>query len=867
MRGWSTPGRPHGFLALLTGLLVSVFVGTFIYSTPVFADDATWNNGNIELDGQTYSPVTDKADIKQMGYPDGALVFTTSYDKTPSTTPQSVKAISFIRGTDISKATTASGSEFAFTPPDSWVNRSSFPVTIDESSYQGGQGGSSCEIDRIGWLICGPSMFIADGVDLIYGWIEDFLSVRELEVTNTSSTLYQAWDIMRGIANAGFIIAFLVIIYSHVSSFGLSNYGIKKLASRLIIAALLVNLSYYICAIAVDLSNIIGHTLKAMFDDLTSQLVGTGVADNEGILSASSLIQAVLSGGTLLISGGIAVGASLLAAAPLILPLLLTVFVALLVALVVFAVRQALIVILVVISPLAFLCYLLPGTEKWFEKWRSTLTTMLIFFPAFAVVFGGSKLAGVLIVSNASTIVMIIIGWAVQLAPLALAPLVMKLGGGILNRVAGIVNDPTRGAIDKTKSWARDKSKQISYDRTYGNDKLKGWNAPRYLARSLHRRGQLMKDRMAEAEKRAENSYHDWDKYKKQDLKNRQTNDQSELLTQQASNRYDELKAGHYPTDIGQSWSERQLRRIPRYDSYSSAREADFTNEAGKLHESIAVEGMKKANAQRELNRQFADQMIKSDELKALAGGNVYMQGADAALASSIATMRSDYGKSVDEGKEILEHFNLSSEDRQRHALGQTVEKEIVVDGVKVKRIFKSDNVFTQEAAITKQVKVGTVDQVSDIIAESGSSLSAFKGTISSALAESGVKDKAPFLGGKLIDDIAKADIKSKDDLNRYIQEWVAGAKFRDKDIAVTDPQGLGLLIDAIKASPVAVKAKDGETPAQYAARQAKYDTDLVENIAKLRKSAAFVLQDGGMSPMIGTGAKPILEDLRDGRI
>jgi uncharacterized membrane protein YhaH (DUF805 family) len=70
--------------------------------------------------------------------------------------------------------------------------------------------------------------------------------------------------------------------------------------------------------------------------------------------------------------------------------------------LLIMAARQALIIILIIVSPLAFVCYLLPGTEKWFKKWRDSFLTMLVFFPAFAVVFGGAQLAGIIIIQNAS---------------------------------------------------------------------------------------------------------------------------------------------------------------------------------------------------------------------------------------------------------------------------------------------------------------------------------------------------------------------------------------------------------------------------------------------------------------------------------
>ena len=79
--------------------------------------------------------------------------------------------------------------------------------------------------------------------------------------------------------------------------------------------------------------------------------------------------------------------------------------------------------------------------------------TMLIFFPAFSLLFGGSQLAAAAILQNASTIIEVILGLAVQIIALPLTPFLFKLSGGILNRIAGIVNNPNKGLIDRTRNW------------------------------------------------------------------------------------------------------------------------------------------------------------------------------------------------------------------------------------------------------------------------------------------------------------------------------------------------------------------------------------------------------------------------------
>ncbi|MDB5177654.1 MAG: hypothetical protein JWO61_37, partial [Candidatus Saccharibacteria bacterium] len=137
--------------------------------------------------------------------------------------------------------------------------------------------------------------------------------------------------------------------------------------------------------------------------------------------------------------------------------------------------RQALIIILIVISPLAFVAYLLPNTEQWFKKWLNLFQTLLFMFPIIAVIFGGSAIAGTIItnsadnVSNeASKIILQIMGAGVTIIPLAITPIIMKTAGGVLNRFGGFINNPNKGPFDRMKKGAeayRDKRQNIAKTR------------------------------------------------------------------------------------------------------------------------------------------------------------------------------------------------------------------------------------------------------------------------------------------------------------------------------------------------------------------------------------------------------------------
>jgi len=268
-------------------------------------------------------------------------------------------------------------------------------ATAVEESTKSDDTKTTCAIESIGWIICPVTNFLAKIADGAFKFLaSNFLETKPGVVDNTSAT-FTAWSTMRNIANVVFVIAFLVIIFSQLTSAGITNYGIKKLLPRLIIAAILVNLSYYICQIAVDLSNILGWSLKDFLEGIERTATGVVVQTSELTdLSATGnrftdLTLGILAGTTAVV-GVVAIAWTSLAT---LIPVLLAAVVALVMILFILVARQALIILLVVLSPLAFVAFLLPNTEDWFKKWQKAFTAMLMLFPIVALVFGISSLA------------------------------------------------------------------------------------------------------------------------------------------------------------------------------------------------------------------------------------------------------------------------------------------------------------------------------------------------------------------------------------------------------------------------------------------------------------------------------------------
>ena len=781
------------FMLLIAGMLVGIFLNTLTHSTSVYAVDAKWDGHDLTYSNKKYTRLTDNNKVKKFNLPDNSLVYINE-DKNK----KEVKVIYFPSG-EISSLSSATYAVYSFTPPDTYNQTDTSTISIDPPSEN--STSTSCDVQGIGWFICPVSNWLADGIDYMYSALQQFLKTKPLETTNQNSGIYLAWVIMRNISNVAFIVAFLVIIYSQLTSVGISNYGVKKMIPRLVIAAVLVNLSFTICAILLDLSNIAGYAFQDAFMGIKNTISTVGENTSTSTWTWSEIISTALSNGALAVGAGYAVSLVLTTELlPMLVPAAALAGLTLLFILLIMAARQALIIILIIISPLAFVCYLLPGTEKWFKKWRDLFLTMLVFFPAFAVVFGGAQLAGIIIIQNASGpngAIMHVLGMLVQIIPLAITPLIMKFSGGVLGKFAGFVNDKNKGLYDRTKNWSKDRRETIK-NKKLANPNMARFN-PNRLRRWADHNSRLRKKNLETSQKNAENSFRDTARYKKSDLDARQASRRADLLSAQDDNRYTEATLGHAPTDTYGKYDRALRAKFTKYSNWRDAQQAQFMSDIKDLETEIAVSGLIKNNAQRQQHSEFAEQLINSKELQEKAGGNVFKDangnliGANAALASAIATSRSEYAKSVDEARQIMKHYKLSSGQRQKISLGNSV---TLSDGT----VLDSNNIFVREAAIEEQIKYGTATEVAELLSELPPE---FYSSAASALAESGVKNKASFLGGKLIDDMLKGAINNRDDLMNYFADWLQGGKYKPETLATTDADAVKLLMEAVNTTSV----------------------------------------------------------------
>ena len=354
----------------------------------------------------------------------------------------------------------------------------------------------SCTIEGIGWIVC-PAInalaYIADGS---FNFLADSFLKTDPKVFNTEDGTYKAWAIMRNLANILFVIAFLFIVFSQLTGVGISNYGVKKMLPRIVVAAILVNLSYFISQLAIDVSNILGYSIRDVFDSIVNQIreIPTGnSAEEMSVLAAGDGGFVTLAGSILAIAGGAAALYLMLSAFG---PILLAAVLALVLIFFILLARQAIIVLLVVLSPLAFVAFLLPNTQPLFKQWRKILTAMLMLFPIIALVYGASALASTLLGKSFSGIggtdsAMFgqIISAGILVLPLFAVPVLLKKSldsvpevGKFANKwaskgfagVSGKVREGSRNSYVGRGNAIRKQGRQIYSDRKFASNVSKG---------------------------------------------------------------------------------------------------------------------------------------------------------------------------------------------------------------------------------------------------------------------------------------------------------------------------------------------------------------------------------------------------------
>ncbi|USN97117.1 MAG: hypothetical protein H6797_05890 [Candidatus Nomurabacteria bacterium] len=245
--------------------------------------------------------------------------------------------------------------------------------------------GNSCAIETVGWVVCPTMRSIARLADYGFSYINQSSLAINYKIFDNSSKTFKAWEIMRNIANGMFVVVFLYIIYGYLIGRTGGNYTIKRLLPRLVITAIVVNTSYFLGVILVDISNIIGDSIWSILKNIYGN--GSPVMPIGG--SANPL-----SDGNLTKMAAAAMGNTgmVWVLMPLIAAVTITVAIISAAMVILVIMREALVAALIFASPLLIVLYILPNVERFSGQAIRLFLQLLLLYPIIALLLGTGQI-------------------------------------------------------------------------------------------------------------------------------------------------------------------------------------------------------------------------------------------------------------------------------------------------------------------------------------------------------------------------------------------------------------------------------------------------------------------------------------------
>ena len=325
---------------------------------------------------------------------------------------------------------------------------------------------SDCSIDGVGWLICPVVTFLSKAADGLFSLVSDFLTINDTSGPYAiNGPAYKVYQKFLAMANVLLAVLFLVIIYSEAVGGDkgpgmMSNYNVKKTLPRLLLIAVVLNLAWYVCMAAIDLSNIIGQNLFGFLGQTAAGVVpkGTSFGSSGTTGTFGAVVGGVLlAGGVIAMAGSGALGLIALAAIITFLMIFL-----------ILIIRQVAVLALTIIAPIAFAMALLPNTQSLFKKWWNAFYRLLLIFPIIALMYGFCQLGAAVFAGSTCNdqtgctgpgFVMQIAAAAASVLPLFLIPVILKGSLKALGSVGAAVGGFAAGRMKGAQNRARGAAK------------------------------------------------------------------------------------------------------------------------------------------------------------------------------------------------------------------------------------------------------------------------------------------------------------------------------------------------------------------------------------------------------------------------
>src|SRR3990167_4573326 len=198
-------------------------------------------------------------------------------------------------------------------------------------------------------------------------------SVVEMKARFDEASINDAWKVIRDVGNMGFI---FVLLYAAIMTIIGQGEDNQKLIVRIVIVAILINFSLFFTKFVIDVSNILAMMFyDAIAPGSLSANATTGLSNS---LMAPLKLQSILNVGNIGLQGE-----------RLLIIGVMGTIVSLIVAFVLFAIsilfliRFVVLIFVVILSPIAFISFVLPNMDKYREQWKDALLGQAFFAPIY----------------------------------------------------------------------------------------------------------------------------------------------------------------------------------------------------------------------------------------------------------------------------------------------------------------------------------------------------------------------------------------------------------------------------------------------------------------------------------------------------
>jgi len=331
--------------------------------------------------------------------------------------------------------------------------------------------GKPCSGTQIGWILCPLAEEVFDSLKTVFTDVfHGILRIDPLTESNdegsATAALFNIWNSFRMIANVLFVIVFMVAIFGQgLGGFQVfSAYDFRKIMPRLVIGVIGIQLSWYAAGFLVDVFNVLGAGARGLIlapvnnFELTEFDV-TKIGDNIALLSVTSG----------LITWGFSSVGGFLGMIFLLPILFVNIFLAMIFGVLILLLRNSFILLGIVISPIAFVSWILPNTQGIFLFWWNSMWRLLIMYPLIIALIGLGELAAkVVVAGHEGSMLWSIVGMVVLFTPFFLIPYTFRVAQNVLGSV-------TTGL---------DGRRQLITDRMFGSPE----DEFSYRGRAAHRR-------------------------------------------------------------------------------------------------------------------------------------------------------------------------------------------------------------------------------------------------------------------------------------------------------------------------------------------------------------------------------------------